>query len=540
MARTARRRYSITRRHLLGGAAMGAGALWLAACGGKSTESSGGISGSLGAAGTPAAGQPKQGGTLRISQPQDIAPATAPHVLSPTNYNLYNTVYDLLVDYDTKLQPRPQLATSWEWSPDFLQLTLKMRQGVKFHTGRAFTSEDAKFNLDRIKDKSVGSQWANYAGLMHLETPDPSTLVIKYDSPAKSSFDALTGTFIADPQTLDQTKDGKAFVGTGPFKFKEWAPNDHVTVVRNPDYWQAGKPYLDQVDITISPDAQSALVNLESGGVDWMAGVEPQDARRLEKDKKYRLLIVDTGGGFWYVGMDVKAPELADKRVRQAFAYALDKQRLVDTVLYGFGRPASLLWPPQSLAYDQAQDRTYTFDLKKAKQLLDAAGWNPNATVGFTLSNSYPPTHPMTEAYQQDLAQIGVKINVQKLEHPVYLPKLQKGEFRGAWMSTIGFMNLSPATFFISAFPVRVPNASNFQTPRYKELIDKTMAETDDQQLKAELKELNAIMLDEAFVAAVAKQQGGSTGITVVRSNVQNVAWDNAGWVAFEDVSLEK
>lgn len=536
------RRQAVARRQLLRGATVGAGALWLAACGGGSNGGqAGGASGASPAAGgTPAAGQPKKGGTLRVSQPQDIAPATTPHVLSPTNYVLYNTVYDLLVSYDTKLSPRPELATSWEWSPDFLQLTLKLRQGVTFHTGRPFTSEDAKFNLERIREPAVGSQWRNYALMMKLETPDPATLVIKYDAPRKSSFDALAGTFMADRDTIDQTKEGKSFVGTGPFRFKEWTPNDHFTVVRNPGYWQAGKPYLDQVETRITPDAQSALVNLESGGVDWMAGVEAQDARRLEKDRKFQILLTEAGGSFWYVGLDVKVPALADKRVRQAFAYALDRKRMVESVLFGFGRPASILWPRHSPAYDKAQDETYSYDLQKARQLLQAAGWDPNTTVSYTLSNSYPPTHPMTEVYQQDLAGIGVKVAIQKFEHPVYLPKLIKGQFGGAWMSTIGFMNLSPATFFLSAFPVRVPNSSNFDTPRYKALIEQSLGETDDQKLKAVLKDLTQIMLDEAFVIAVAENEASATGVPVARSTVRNVTWNVSGWVAFEELWLEK
>ncbi len=539
-----------TRRTLLGGALATGVAAFLAACGGSDDKESGGATGggqaaaTTAAGGSPAAGgqqaaaAPKKGGTLKVSQPQDLAPAGIPYVLSPTNYHLYNLVYDRLVSYDTKLNVVPRMAQSWEWSPDFLQLTFKLRPGIKFHSGRAFTSEDAKFNLDRIKDPALNSQWRNYAALFKFETPDAQTLVIKFDAPRKSAFDAIPGTFMADRETIDQVKDGKAFVGTGPFKFKEWQPNDHFTVVRNPDYWQAGKPYLDQVDVKITPDAQAAVLALESGGIDWLTGAEPQDARRLEKDKKYQLLVADTGGGFWYVGMDVKAPALADKRVRQALGYLIDRKRLIDTALFGFGTPASALWPESSPAFDKGQNEFYSYDPAKARQLLQAAGYDTNQTVSFTLSNAYPPTHPMTEVYQQDLAKAGIKINIQKYEHPVYLPKLQRGEFGGAWMSTIGFMNFHPATFFISAFPVRIPNASNYVSDRYKQLIDLTYAETDDTKLKAQLKELTQIMLDEAFVVAIAKQIGGASGQTVTTTKVKGLTYDMAGWIAYEEVSL--
>src|SRR5262249_22003832 len=155
-----------------------------------------------------------------------------------------------------------------------------------------------------------------------------------------------------DPQTLDLTAAGPQFVGTGPFRVQEWVPGDHLTVLSNRAYWQPGKPYLDQVELHVLSDPQSAVVMLEAGGVDWLSGVPGQDARRLQDDPAYQVLQTAGGGTFYYLGLDVTAPLLADKRVRQALAYALNRQRLVDTALFGFGRPASIPWPQQSLAYD--------------------------------------------------------------------------------------------------------------------------------------------------------------------------------------------
>ena len=125
---------------------------------------------------------------------------------------------------------------------------------------------------------------------MHISAPDPSTLVIDYDSPVKSSFDVLAGAFMGDSQTLDETSAGRGFVGTGPFRYQEWLPGDHFTVTRNPDYWQPEKPYLDQVDLRVIPDAQAAVVALESNGVDWMSGVTGTDARRLQSDPAYQVI----------------------------------------------------------------------------------------------------------------------------------------------------------------------------------------------------------------------------------------------------------
>ena len=367
----------------------------------------------------------------------------------------------------------------------------------------------------------------------------PGTLLIRYDVPVRSSFDVLSAAFMADPQTLDQTRDGKAFVGTGPFRFKEWVPSDHFSVVRNPDYWQPGKPYVDQVDVRIARDAQSTLVYLESGALDWMSSVPALDARRLQDDAAYQVLLNGNGSSFYYLGLDVSVPALADKRVREAFAYTVDRQRMVDTALYGFGRGASTLWPRQSLAYDAGLDQEYTYDLTKARELLTAAGWDPNTTVELSLSNAYPQTQPMAEILQQDLASIGVKVSIQKLEAAEFTPRSQKGSFGGAWIASVGFMNLSPATFFISAFPVRLPNTSHFESPRYKELIDESYAEIDDQKLKAALREITQIMLDEAFVIPIVEPSSSSTGLQVTRAGVRNVAWDNSGRFIYQDVWLE-
>src|SRR5262249_9669569 len=108
---------------------------------------------------------PNQGGTLRIGKPEDIVIAGTPHLFTPGNLALYHLVYDSLVSYDEQLDPQPRLATSWAWSDDYRQLRLQLRQGVQFHTGRPFTSDDAKFNLERLRDAADGSQWLNYARL---------------------------------------------------------------------------------------------------------------------------------------------------------------------------------------------------------------------------------------------------------------------------------------------------------------------------------------------------------------------------------------
>jgi peptide/nickel transport system substrate-binding protein len=482
--------------------------------------------------------EPRRGGTLRIAKPEDILLGAFPYLLAPANFQLSNLVYDTLVVYDRQLNPQPRLATSWTWSADFRQLTLQLRQGVRFHTGRPFTSDDAKFNLERLRDPSAGSQLRGYAESMHIAAPSPDTLVITYDAPLKSSFDALYMTYMADPQTFDQMREGRQFVGTGPFSFHEWVPGDHLAVRRNPDYWRPGKPYLDGVEVRVLPDRQAALIALETGSIDWLTAVPGQDARRLLTDPAYQVQLTGNGGLFYMLGMDVTTPELADKRVRQAFGFALNRQRMVDTSLSGFGRPASIPWPRQSLPYSESLDAYYRYDLTHARQLLSESGWKDETVLPLFVVDTLAITGQMAEVLQADLASIGVRSVIHKLGQPDFVSRLVRGQFAGAWILTVSWMHLSPATMFNTAFPMRVPNSSNFVSTRYQMLIQQALSATDDQTLQQMLVELTQIVLDEAFVVMIAEGAAQQSGPEVVRSTVRNVTTDRFGLNAYEDVWL--
>jgi peptide/nickel transport system substrate-binding protein len=483
---------------------------------------------------------PRSGGTLRIAKVGDIVPAGAPFLLTPANLHFFPLLYDTLVGYDAQFVPQPRLVSNWDWSADARRLTLQLRPNLKFHTGRAFTSADAQFNLEHLRDPAVGSPFRAYLDQMRLSTPDPRTLVIDYESPLKGSFDVLAATFMADSQTLDQTNAGRGFVGTGPFRFKEWLPGDHFTVTRNPDYWQPDKPYLDQVELRVLSDPQTALVGLEAGSVDWVSGVPGLDAQRLQADPSYQVMLTATGGTFYYVGMDVSLPALADRRVRQALNFALNRQRMVDTALAGYARGVSTPWPRQMPGYDAAQDQTYSFDLGKARQLLQAANWAPNTSLTLMLAGSSPLTGAMAEIYQADLATLGVKLDIQRLETVDFFSRLQGASFGSLWMATMAGMNLSPATFLTSAATVRVPNASHFDSPRYRELIAQVVAETDAQRLKAALHEISQILLNESFVAPIAEATVRDAGPEVARANVRNTAWDLFGFFPFQDIWVQR
>jgi peptide/nickel transport system substrate-binding protein len=251
------------------------------------------------------------------------------------------------------------------------------------------------------------------------------------------------------------------------------------------------------------------------------------------------VLLTDNGGTFYYSGLDVNAPGFGEPRVRRAFGYALNRPRLVERALYGFGRPASIPWPEQSLAYDATLDSTYTYDPDRARQLLGEAGWDANTPVSLLVPSGLAVAVQMAEIAQADLANVGVQVAIQRLSLAEFVGRVRKAQMGGAWIVNIGFMNLSPGTLFTTALPVRVPNPPNFASAHYQELIAATLGAVDDQQLKQNLNELTQIMLDEAFIVVIAEGSGLPGGPVMTRANVHDVAWDKASSFAYQDIWLD-
>ena len=261
------------------------------------------------------------------------------------------------------------------------------------------------------------------------------------------------------------------------------------------------------MELRVLPDSQAALLALESGAVDWLSGCRAQTraVSRLTRRTRSCLPGVVARSTTWAWMCSCRRSQINACGRRSA---TLNRQRMVDIALSGYGRPASIVWPQQSLAYDATLDQTYTYDPARARQLLDAAGWDANTVVPLSVPNGAAVSLRMAEIVQADLANIGVQVAVQTLNQPDFVARLQRAQFSSAWIIAMGFMNLSPPTFFQTAFAARVQNGSNFLSQQYQDLINGTFGTTDDRQLQQGLRGLTQIMLDEAFVMPIAEGAG--------------------------------
>jgi peptide/nickel transport system substrate-binding protein len=471
----------------------------------------------------PAAAQttPKTGGTLRQAVALEVV--SLDPMLKVQNDFAWIGVYDRLTAYDDKLKPQPMLAESWEVSSDAKQVKFNLRKGVQFHSGRELTSDDVKYSLQRAANPKVAA--AQYTGMAQwfsgVDTPDKYTAIFKSDLPRPTIFDLTEFLNICDQDSLEGPDAKNTAIGTGPFKFVEWVPGDHVTLTKNPNYWVSGRPYLDGIQIPILRDQQAMATQLEAGALDVARLPNLTDFNRLKKDSRYQALLDPITGAHYLAGFNLTMPPFDNKTLRQALAYAADKKRFVDTILGGVGAAESLPWLADSPAYDAARQNLYNFDLDKAKSLLAESGVT-NLEFDYMANPVNDQTNGFAQIYQSDLAKIGVKMNIKNYDGATWLDQVNGRKFNGIYMASGTYFNLSPSTAFTNgkAFNPDLNNSA-YKSDTYVQLITTGATETDPGKLKEAYSQLNNLVLDEAFVFFLTV----SPPTLLATSNVQGIAW---------------
>jgi peptide/nickel transport system substrate-binding protein len=485
-----------------------------------------------------ASGQPKPGGTVRTGQVGDIANLDG-HYSNQLSNNTVQLAYDKLAVYDSQMQPRPMLAESWDIGDDLTAFKFNLRKGVTFHNGREFTSDDVKYNVQRVQDPKLAALVATLgqqaAWFTDIETPDKYTLVLHTDKPRPGVFDFLRNFNIVDKETIEGPNAKTAINGTGPFKFVEWTSGDHITMVKNSNYWQTGKPYIDQLRISILRDPQAMATQFEASSLDVMYAPALTDAVRLKEDPRNQAVINAQGGAFFYVNLNVTNPIFADKQVRQAMNYALDRDRIAGTVLQGLvGGPIDLPWPQNSPAFDSAQNNAYPFDLAKAAALLKEAGVsNVNTEITYSTANFAGEYASTAQIYQADLASIGVTTTLKPVDGPTFTQQGFAQSYAGVRIGAGGGANVVDAASLLQGGNAYnyANNFSGFKDDTYANLVNAASSEPDTARRKQLYSQLNDYLLDQSFTYAYAY----SPTTIVVGPTVHNLQFDGSGALAYVD-----
>ncbi|KAF1021618.1 MAG: Oligopeptide-binding protein AppA [Paracidovorax wautersii] len=446
--------------------------------------------------------QPRRGGTLHaVVQPEPSVLTTAFNNSFPIGVVSTN-IYDGLLSFDERQQPRPALATKWGTSADGKTITFHLRPGVKWHDGQPFTSADVKFSALEIWKKTHPRGRNTFAAVDDVLTPDPLTAVFKLKHPSLVIFSSLNANegqilprHLYEGQDVQTNPANNKPVGTGPFRFKEWRKGQYIELERNPDYWDAGKPYLDRLIFRVIPDAASRAAALETGDVQY-APFDPVPLADVERLRDNPTLAISTDGYAWqsayvFIEFNLRNPILKDLRVRQAIAHAIDRQKLVDVVWYGLGKPAT--GPtPSTLTRFYTRDGVpqYAFDPAQAERLLDQAGYPRKAGgVRFALNQEYQNFNETfknnAEFIRQDLKRIGIDVTVNNRDIAGHLKRVYTDyDFdlnSGRWVPTLdpevgGFRHYWSKS---QAQGVPWTNASGYANPAMDQLIESIRVEPD-------------------------------------------------------------
>ncbi|HEV7344462.1 MAG TPA: ABC transporter substrate-binding protein [Devosia sp.] len=455
----------------------------------------------------------------QIAEPASLDP----HVSTAANdFRIAVNLYDGLVrNKPGTLEIEPALATDWTISEDGLEYTFNLREGVTFHDGTPFNAEAVKFNFDRMLNEdhpfaSTGPFPLSFyfSAVENVEVVDDMTVKFTLNepfAPFMSNLASPTG-LIVSPAAVEQygADYGRNPVGTGAFKFEEWQSNTSVVASRNEDYWD-GAPPLEAVIFRPITDANTRVAEMLSGGIDVLLETPPDNVAQFRDDAAYEV-VEAVGPHVWYVMLNAKEGPFADKRVRQAVNYAVNKESLVEDVLQGTASVSAGPIPPAfNWAYNEEVD-PYPYDPERARELLAEAGAE-DASLTFLVteggSGMLDPV-PMGTAIQADLAAVGLNVDIQTYEWNTFLSEVNPGLEGKADMAEMAWMTTDPDTLpFLTLRTAAFPseggfNSSYYSNPEVDALLDQARQAT-DQAERAELyKQVQEIVHEDApwlFVA---------------------------------------
>ncbi|SEH02172.1 peptide/nickel transport system substrate-binding protein [Nonomuraea solani] len=456
------------------------------------------------------------GGTLTgaLASPSDTSAALTGR---PGNvFWVRNIVEPLWYLTNDSPDPKPLLAKSWTFEDDDKTLVLTLNQGVKFHTGRAFTADDVVYTFSEVTKAGSPSNFGPIVSTWKITATAPDTVTITSPTAlTQSAQTILDGTPIVDRDTYADMASGKKLVGTGPFTLDVYRPGASMTLKKNPDYWQPGLPKLDRVEIPVIADSTAQIAALQSGRVHLASGLTVQDAMTTADGKKFTL--EKSGGIFYLFGMDTSKAPLDKKEVRQAIAYAIDRERINQQVFGGLGKTGELMWPESAPGYPKELANHYAYDPAKAKELIASAGAE-GATVDLTYLQ-HPILAAMYSVIANNLQAAGLKVTGEALAIGDYQKRVATAGFTMAYLNNAANVGQS-AQVLLSVLPqIRLKNNSlSYDDPEFAKLSKAVTTATKDTGPDA-LKKLTEYMVDQANVQLVV----AAPVTTVQAANVSGV-----------------
>lgn len=501
----------------------------------------------------PAAGQSdvKKGGTAIIhmsSEQRTLNPALR---ASTGVYYISGKIVEPLIDksYDGY---EPVLATEWSGADDGLSVTLKLREGVSWHDGKAFTCYDVAFSAMELWKVYLNYSSAIQANLESVDCPDPLTAVFNYSKPMPLDLFVAAMPDLGHPvprhlyegTDILKNEHNTAPVGTGPFKFVEYERGQYVMAERNEDYWREGYPYLDRIVWRFIKDKSAAAAALEAGEVheSGFLGVSMADVERFSKDDRFTVGTKGYENNVAHTTLEFnhRNPILADLAVRQAIYHGLDIDYAIDTIMRGFAKPGR--GPVPSAGGPNYTDNvpTYPYDPEKAKAMLDAAGYEVKEDGSrFTLRHRPAPwseyTQLWAEYFAQAMGEIDIDVELLTNDAPGFLNGVYRDydfDTANGWHQFRSDPAVSTMVWLRSGQPAGTPwtNQFGWKSDEIDRLIDDAASELDPEMRASMYHAIQAKQMTELPVIFAIEHPFISVTSKKLKNHHNTPRWNSSSW----------
>ncbi len=446
------------------------------------------------------AGEPGAVVFLIESMPANLDPRIGTDAQSQ---RLHSLIFSGLLERDDQMNPRGDLAERWE-TPDPLTYIFHLRRGVRFHDGRPLTSADVKFTFDSILSGAIRTpKRGAFRMVASVEAPDPSTVIFRLREP----FASFLWNLVRPSVGIVPAGAGEDFaqhpVGTGPFRFAGARQDDEVVLERNADYF-GGAPATERIRFRIVPDTTVRALELRKGTADVaLNSLAPDTVPVLARQPDIEVT-QQPGTIYSYVAFNLDDAILAHREVRQALAYATDRESLVRYLLRGQARIADGLLPPNHWAYESSLPR-YDYNPARAEQLLDAAGFPRGGPrkMRFKLimkTSTEELSRLLGEVLQEQWRRAGIELELRPLEFATFYADIQRGNFQLFTLRWVGANNdpdIFEYVFHSRKMPPDGANRGHYRNARLDALLDQARVESDRERRRRIYSQVQRIVAED-------------------------------------------
>lgn len=448
------------------------------------------------------------------------------------SFQVLENIFDTLVEPDENLEMQPALAESWELSDDQLTWTFHLRDDVSFHDGSDFMSDDVVYSYERIINEELANAW-RFDAVESVEALDDYTVEITVSAPTPnllSNLGGFKGMAIVSEENVESGDISSNPVGTGPFLLSSYTSGDQIALEANPDHW-SGSPELAGVEFSFISEPSTAMAALTSGEVDWTDNIPPQQVEDLVDSDSLEVEVIPSND-YWYLAMNINEEPWDDARVRQAIAYAVDREAIIQAVSYGTAQENQLAVPEESIWYTEYDQ--YAHDPDEAERLLDEAGFS-GGSIEFLATNEYPETVTAAQIIADNLEPLGFDVSISQPDFSTWLDEQNSGNFDMLMMGWLG--NIDPDDFYYAQHHSDGgSNAQGYVNDDVDALLEAGRTETDESNRADLYSEAAQIIADEAsyvylYNPAVIQGWVPEVGAYQVRSDAA---------IRFRDTTLEE